>query len=349
MPKIYDIITAKAIGNFWEASALYREPYFGESKFPNRKKLGLELSWIKGAKNAPVMLMPSALDAKVVPISRQGFEMPTAKIPFFKNSRQLNEDLRQRFNSLAEYNSEMAETIAEMIFNDEVDLLENAALTREVLRMQALTTGAISIASNRQVISYDYGVPAENKKTPTIKWDVAASADPIADINAWILDLESKKGVKISEMLINSVTLSYIQKAAAVKNLMFANVTNQPAAASRTRTIEFLKEETGLDVYVYDKGYDNNGTFTKFVADGTVVLMPANSLGNTWFGTTPEESDLMNGVGTKASVKVVDTGVAVATYKEEDPVTVITKVSELVLPSFEMADCVIIASVKTGG
>ena len=85
MAKIYDVITAKAIGNFWEASAPNREPYFGESKFPNRKKLGLELSWIKGAKNAPVMLMPSALDAKVIPVSRQGFEMPSAKIPFFKN------------------------------------------------------------------------------------------------------------------------------------------------------------------------------------------------------------------------------------------------------------------------
>lgn len=348
MGKIYDVITPQALGNFWEASALTREPYFGESKFPNRKKLGLQLSWIKGAKNAPVMLMPSALDAKVIPISRQGFEMPTAKIPFFKNARQLNEEMILQYNALVEYNPSMAEIIAENIFNDEKDLLSYAALTREVLRMQALTTGAISLASNGQVVSYDYGIPAGNKKTPTVKWDVAASADPIADINAWILAIESEKGVKISEMLINSVTLSYIQKAAAVKNLMFANVTNQPAVASRTRTIEFLKEETGLDVYVYDKGYDNNGTFTKFVADGTVVLMPSESLGNTWMCVTPEESEL-GGEGSSASVKVVDGGVAITMYKENDSVTKSVKVSEMVLPSFEMADCVIIASVKTGG
>ena len=154
---------------------------------------------------------------------------------------------------------------------------------------------------------------------------------------------------EISEMLINSVTFAYIQKAQTVKDIMFANVANKPATASQSDTANYIKQETGIDVYIDDEGYYNDGTFTKFVADGTVVLMPAGKLGNTWFGTTPEESDLMNGVGTKASVKVVDTGVAVATYKEEDPVTVITKVSELVLPSFEMADCVIIASVKTGG
>ena len=305
----------------------------------------MKLEFVKGAKNAPVMLMPSALDAKVIPISRQGFEISTEKMPFFKNSMLVNEEDRQALNMLAESNNTAVNTIVDRIYDDEMTLLENASLTREIMRMQALTTGAITIASNGQNLSYNYGVPNANKVIPATKWNVSASADPIADINAWKLKISSTKGVELTEGLMNSVTLSYLQKSEAVKALVFANIANAPASISSARLLQFLKEETGITFYIYDKGWDNNGTFTKFVADGTVVLMPESDLGNTWFGTTPEESDLMGGVGTKASVTVVDTGVAVATYKEEDPVTVITKVSEIVLPSFEMADQVIIASV----
>lgn len=348
MAKIYDIVNSKAIATYWTVASQYRKPYFGEGKFPNAKKLGLDLEWVKGAKNTPVMLSPSALDAKVIPISRQGFEVVKEQIPFFKNSLPVNEKDRQMLNLIGEGNNEALKVLTERIYDDETTLLENAALTREIMRMQALTTGAITIAANGQNLSYNYGVPSANKKTPTVKWDVAETADPIGDINAWKLELAAK-GVDLTEMLINSVTLSYIQKAAAVKNLAFANIANMPAMVTTARASELLEAETGLSVYVYDKGWDNGGAFTKFVADGTVVLMPSEKLGNTWFGTTPEESDLMSGVGTKASVSIVDTGVAVSTYKEEDPVTVITKVSEMVLPSFELADQIIIASVKTGG
>jgi hypothetical protein len=346
MARIYDLVTSNALASYWNVASQYRTPYFGESKFPNKKKLGMKLEFVKGAKNAPVMLMPSALDAKVIPISRQGFEVNTEKMPFFKNSMLVNEEDRQALNMISEGNNAAVKTIVDRIYDDEMTLLENAALTREIMRMQALTTGAVTIAANGQNLSYDYGVPAENKVTPSVKWSVAETSDPIADINAWKLQISATKGVEVEEGLLNSVTLSYLQKSAAVKALVYANVANAPASVSASRLLQFLKEETGITFYVYDKGWDNNGVFTKFVADGTVVLMPETDLGNTWFGTTPEESDLMGGVGTKASVSIVDTGVAVATYKEEDPVTVVTKVSEIVLPSFEMADQVIIASVK---
>lgn len=346
MAKIYDLVTSKALASYWTVASQYRSPYFGESKFPNKKKLGLKLEFVKGAKNAPVMLYPSALDAKVIPISRQGFSVQSEKMPFFKNSMLVNEEMRQELNMLAESNNTAINTIAERIYDDEMTLFENASLTREILRMQALTTGMISVNANGQALSYDYGMPERNKVTPTVTWNNAETADPIADINAWKLKISSTTGTELTEGLLNSVTLTLIQKAKAVKDMAFANIANTPATLSTARTLQILKEETGVTFYVYDKGYDNNGNFTKFVADGTVVLMPESDLGSTWFGTTPEESDLMGGVGTKASVNIVDTGVAVATYKEEDPVTVVTKVSEIVLPSFEMADQVIIASVN---
>lgn len=340
MAKIYDVVSARELASWWSENPKYREPYFGESKFPNAKKLGIDLSWIKGAKNAPVMLSPSSFDAKVIPLSRQGFEKLTYQMPFFKNSMVIDEKTRQELLlALESGNQAVIDMLLGNIFDDKATLLEDAALTREAMRMQALTTGVVSISGNGQAHTYDYGVPAGHKVTPTVKWDVAATADPIADINKWADDLEAEMGVRPSEILMNAVTFGYIQKSDAVK------AANANQVLNRERVLSFLQSETGMTVYIYNKGYDNNGVFTKFVADGTVVLMPEQKLGNTWFGTTPEEADLRS--GSKAEVTIVDTGVAVASYKEVDPVTVVTKVSEIVLPSFELADRVIIASVKT--
>ena len=103
-----------------------------------------------------------------------------------------------------------------------------------------------------------------------------------------------------------------------------------------------MKDQLNLSVYVNNKRYKNElGVATKFVADDTFVLFPEGQLGTTWFGTTPEESDLLS--GSVANVSITDTGVAVTTMKKADPVNVETKVSMICLPSFESADQIFIA------
>jgi hypothetical protein len=97
----------------------------------------------------------------------------------------------------------------------------------------------------------------------------------------------------------------------------------------------------GLVVVVNDKRYvDESGSTQKFMPANTFVMFPAGDLGNTWFGTTPAESDLMG--GNAANVTITDTGVAVVTAKKVDPVQVETIVSMICLPSFEQADQVYI-------
>ena len=89
---------------------------------------------------------------------------------------------------------------------------------------------------------------------------------------------------------------------------------------------------------------DETGKSQAFVPDDTFVLFPAGDLGNTWFGTTPEESDLMAS-STVNNIAIIDTGVAVTTMKKADPVNVETKVTQIALPSFETADQIVIADI----
>lgn len=346
MASITDLVNSQALATYWTIKSQERAPYFGEMLFPNQKKLGLDLSWIKGARKAPVKLSLSAFDAKVIPLNRGTVSKLSTDMPFFKNSLDIDEKQRQELNKLIgnSNNQAMIDVIVKDIFNDEMHLLEDAALTREIMRMEILTTGALSIADNGQSYSYDFGVPVSHKVSPTIKWDVPATADPVADINAWADAIEAETGIRPTRGVMNGTTLGLIQKCDSVKNAIYV-LGQGKVTPNRAQVIDFLFAETQIQFAVYSKTYDNNGTSTKFVADGTVVLFPEGNLGNTWFGTTPEESDLMS--GTDADVSIVDTGVAITVTKKTDPVNVSTKVSMITLPSFEMADEIIIATVKT--
>ncbi len=64
MPTIFDSITARALAAYITTNPSNDIPYLGATLFPAKKKLGLDLSWIKGARGVPVSLQPSAFDAK---------------------------------------------------------------------------------------------------------------------------------------------------------------------------------------------------------------------------------------------------------------------------------------------
>ena len=111
---------------------------------------------------------------------------------------------------------------------------------------------------------------------------------------------------------------------------------------------QYLQTKLGLSVAVYSKKYQLalGGAASAFFPDEVFTLIPEGNLGNTYYGTTPEESDLLAG-GTDANVQIVNTGVAVTTIKEPRPVNVMTVVSAIVLPSFETIDNIYVATVHS--
>lgn len=341
---IFDIVTATDIGAYWEATSQEREPYVGEVLFPNKKKLGLDLEWINGNSGIPVVLNLSAFDANVIPRAREGFTLTQAKMPFFKESLYIDEEIRQQLNMAMENGSSAyVDVLTQRIFDDNIKLLEAARVQRERMRMTMLTTGAISIASNGQAVSFDYGVPTGHKATATTSWKTNTT-DIIADIKSWQDKIEDDTGVRPTRAICNSSVWNAMLANTGIRNTMFV-YSNGVATISDSALKAFLMEQLGLSVYVNNKRYKNEaGTATKFVADDTFVLFPEGTLGNTWFGTTPEESDLMSGQS-NATVALTDTGVAVTTMKHSDPVNVETKVSMITLPSFEASGQIFIADV----
>lgn len=341
---IFDLIKAPELTSYWEEHIQDMPPYLGEELFPADKKLGLKLDWIKGANGLPVVLKPSAFDAGAVPRARIGFDKLSTQMPFFKESTYVDEELRQELNMVLETgNQAYIDAVVRRVFADETHLLEGARARREEMRMMALTTGAIAITANGQAYNYAYGMPADHKSEVTTSWSTTTS-DPIEDMRTAMDKIEDDTGIRPTRGVCTRKTWGYLRKNEKIIKSIFVLSNGQVSALSDARLSQYLMDELGLELIVYGKRYKNDvGTATQFVPDDTVVLFPAGNLGTTWFGTTPEESDLMG--GKVANVSLTDVGVAVTTIEKADPVNVETKVTMICLPSFEAADSVYILDV----
>lgn len=341
---IFDLIKAPELTSYWEENVQDRPPYLGEELFPNDKKLGLDLDWIKGANGLPVVLKPSSFDVGAVPRPRLGFDKLSAEMPFFKESVYVDEELRQQLNMVLETgNQAYIDAVVNRVFADEMHLLEGARARREQMRMMALTTGAIAISANGQNYSYDYGMPADHKSEVTTSWS-DTSSDPIEDMRIAMDKIEDDTGVRPTRAICTRKTWGYLRVNQKIIKSIFVLSNGQVTALSDARLSQYLMDELGLELIVYGKRYKNDaGAATQFVPNDTVVLFPEGTLGTTWFGTTPEESDLMG--GKIANVSITDMGVAVTTIEKADPVNVETKVTQICLPSFESADSVYILDV----
>lgn len=344
---IFDLVKAPELTSYWEERVQDMPPYLGEELFPANKKLGLKLDWIKGAKGLPVVLKPSAFDVGAVPRGRIGFDKLETSMPFFKESTYIDEEMRQELNMVLETgNAAYIDAVTNRVFDDEMRLLEGARARREEMRMMALTTGAIAITANGQNYSYDYGLPENHKGEVEVSWSDTETSDPIEDLRAAMDEVEDDTGIRPTRGILTRKTWGYLRKNKTIIKSLFVLSNGEVSALSDARLSQYLMDELGLELIIYGKRYMNDaGKATAFVPDDTAILFPAGTLGNTWFGTTPEESDLMG--GNVANVSITDMGVAVTTIPKSDPVNVETKVTMICLPSFEAADSVYILDVVT--
>ena len=346
MASIFDFVNNREIAQFWSELTQDREPFPLQALWPDRQKLGLDLKWLKGSKGLPVTLSTSAYDAASIPRPRMGFERLTTQMPYFKESKYIDEELRQELNMVLETgNQTYIEAVISRVFDDQTELLEAASSAREMMRAMVLTSGVISIAgANGQAFDYDYGVPAAHKGNAAVKWTSYATADPMEDIRVAVQKVLDDTGVTMTRGIVSGKTWRDLRNCEMVRKGIFvaSAVTGVTSAVPNDAAVRaYVLQEVGITLAVHDKRYsykDSTGNLiqTKYIPDDTLTLFPEGSLGNTWFGTTPAQSDLM-GSGV-ANVSIVDTGVAIVTAKKVDPVQVETIVSQISLPDFPMAD-----------
>lgn len=351
---IFDLVTLGATAMYIEGLQSNREPLLGEALFPSQQKQGLNLEWIKGYDNLPIMLQPSAFDAKPLLRLRRGIEKESVRMPFFRESARFGEKDRQDLLTFGEaaFGQPYVQEIIGRLYDDTAGLVEGAMLVPEAMRMGLLVDGSFVIASpddSGQYVSIDYNYDPNDdwKNTNTVTltgtdmWSDHAASNPVTDIIAL------KRRARLRGQNLTRAIVGYDTWLDMIANENVKPDITSPLTRDIILTDEdymrYYERKTGITFEIYTKEYCPPGTDPADTAAaseffypqrGSITFLTDANPGMTWYGTTPEQADLMGG-NTDADVRIINTGVAVSMKKESLPVNIINWVSEIVLPSYE--------------
>ena len=343
MAKLTDVFTSPAIAAVYNEVASNKLAYLGEGLFPARQKSGLNLRWIKGSKGLPVMLQPSAFDSNAPIRSRQGLDIIDTEMAYFKEAMIVKEQDKQDYETTLE-SAPLAREILDRIFDDATTLVDGAKVVEELMRMSLLANASghpsISIAVTggaTYTYNFDIGDAYQTNNFTALEgtsvWSNSA-ATPLKDVADAQDKVEANTGVRPTKIIMSKATMNNLKANTSVRSAILAQNTTANIFMTDARVKELFSTELGVDILVYTKLYeDYAGNKKKFYPDGMVTLIPDGALGNTWKGVTPEEFERG-----KLDVSIVDNGTAITVNTSFDPVQTVTKVSEVVLPSFERMD-----------
>lgn len=346
--RLSEVFNADAIALNYTNAASNAIPYFGAGLFPAQKKAGLDLKWIKGHNGLPVSLAPSAFDAKSKFRDRVGISINETQMAFFRESMLVKEADEQEIMRVQDANDPYATQVLNNIFNDTQTLIDGANVVPERMIMQLLAplNGSMGIAIKANGVDYTYNYDPDGswkkehyKKITTTanKWSAADTCDPVKDIEDALDAQEQATGNLPAVLLMSKPTFNLIKNSKKVQSGVLAQNTTANVNYTTAKVKAYIEEELNISIVIYNKQYkDESGTAKKFYPDNIIMMLPSGTLGNTWYGTTPEERTLATKAD--ASVSIVNTGVAVAVTITDDPVNTKTTASEIVLPSFERAN-----------
>lgn len=334
--------TPEALAANWTEVASNRIPFLGEGLFPARKKAGLDLSWFKDNKGLPISLMPSAFDAQATYRDRIGVEKLETEMPFFREGFKIKEKDRQELLRASEVSDRYAQAVINRVFDDNRQLIQGALVVPERMRMQLLfaASGNVGITIKANGVDYTYNYdPAGAWKatnyfalTGNAQWNQPTTADPFADVETAKEAIGNKTGTDLRYAVMNRYTFNQMVKCDALKNRFMAKNGLAIAYLTPKELGNVFEDTTELGIVVYDKQFKNeSGVAAKFVPNGYVALIPDGVIGDTWFGTTPEEADGKN-------TTLVETGISITTVDIPHPVNKNILASEIVLPSYERMD-----------
>lgn len=362
-----EAFTARAIGSKWDSykASLALPPYLGRALFGTQKKQGLDIRFILGEDAMPKELKGSNFDAQAPLRDAIGFSDIQQEMPFFRESYMVTEKEEQEYMTYANSaNSDLANQVLARIMKKPLDLVQGANVVPERMIWQLLApvdgipkiTVAIDgdYTSKAYVIDYtsDNGVAYKSKNyiditgTPANKWSAASTATPIADLVAAQDQQRDNRGQVLYRFVMNQKTWKQFVNAEDTKKQVLGAIAYNSGIAIKDADVkEFLLSNYGIQIVVYNNVYlDASNASKTFVPDGVVTGLSAgaNQLGTVYYGTTPEErsGDLSTG-----NLSIVETGVSLYTYTTPHPLNTHCVCSEIVLPSYEGMNSVVVMKV----
>lgn len=344
MALIYDLADPQELQGFVrQVQAEQEENRFVLSQFlPNDNIDDIEYRVTQGQLNDQDAALVRAWDTEAPIGSRQGLSRIMGELPPISKKIRLGEEERLRRRQLDRGGD--ATEIVNAIYDDASNLARSIAARVEMLRGEALYSGAININENGVNQAVPFGRLGSHSVAPGILWSTVATATPIQDEQAWITTYVNTNGVRPALALTSQAVVNNLLLNAQYRQMAPVNGVTPPflslAGLNQIRAAYDLPP-----IVVYDVSVRVNGVVTRVIpADRFIYLPPASEpLGRTLFGTTAESLEL---IGAQQIAQDQAPGMVAVVEKTFDPVATWTKCAAIALPVLINPNLTFVADVQ---
>ncbi|MER2180380.1 MAG: major capsid protein, partial [Carnobacterium inhibens] len=219
----------------------------GETLFPARKTQSLELEQITGGGSLPIIASVHAFDTESEIGSRQASKA-TLELALIKRKMQLKEkDIIALENPRTPAEQQY---LMSQVYND-IDVLVRGVNARtELMRMEVLANGKITLNENGLNATVDYNVPADHKEalTGTSMW-TDTLAKPLEDIDRWSEAMDTTP----TRVLTSKKILNALLRHPQVKASVFGSDTGK--VLTRAELDAFMQSNGMPVIRTYDEKY----------------------------------------------------------------------------------------------
>ena len=337
MSAILELFDTKKIVNYLKDRQY--PTMLGEELFPERKEDDLEFDILKEGSKLPVVASVHSFDSEAEIGSREAEEM-AIEACLIKRKMQLKE--KEIIKLEHPRTDKELKQLVERVYARDIDNLVMGIKARiEVMRMEIVSKGTVTLDENGISATISYGVPEEQQVTG-VDWD-ADDSDPIGDITEWVNAMD----VKPARALTSTTILSKILRNANVINALFGKDSTRIATVGELNT--YLSSLGLPQIYTYDDKYrkqNADGTYQKlrYFPEECFAMFPDYALGETLYGPTAEEIRLTN----DPTTEIKETGLILAMIYDEgkDPVATWEKAVATAVPTCPYADEIFQAEVN---
>lgn len=311
----------------------------GEEIFPERKEDDLEFDVLREGSRLPVVASVHSFDTEAEIGSREAEEM-AIEACLIKRKMQLKE--KEIIKLEHPRTDKELNQLVRRVYSKDIDSLVMGIKARiEVMRMEILSKGTVTLDENGVHATISYGVP-EEQQVSNVDWD-AENSDPIGDITTWVSVMDTKP----KRALTSTTVLAKILRNANVINALFGKNSTRIATVGE---LNVYLSSLGLpQIYTYDEKYrkqNADGTYAKlrYLPENAFVMMPDYAVGETLYGPTAEEIRLVNDPSTE--IKEVGNILAMVYDEGKDPVATWEKAVASAVPTCPYADELFQAEIK---
>ncbi|WP_105965048.1 major capsid protein [Apilactobacillus micheneri] len=351
------------LSKYYKANKLVQQPYLGNTLFGNRKVQRGQLRYYVQNQPAMTLSKQSSLDANTVtPDNHTGFQDENFNTQYFRTAGVVNEqDIMDLHDATVQNNDQLAASILESIYDDQIRQLNKQAARRE-----QMTTSALSYSK----VDLPLGDPIVYASNPNFQHDGDDWDNPNSDIFGDIRHAKDeliKKGIVPNQMIMNINTFRKMQKNNKIKTTYSAVGTNvDNFMMLQGNLVDAIKSEFRLTPVVYNQGYNldaedmddsTKNPFQEFIPDDLVIFLNGpidlnyaisgnasgmnNATGGSYIGYmnfAPTVEELKANRGALAGdLQLFDLGVAFRQFETEKTAQTETSTVQNCLPSFEQS------------